>query len=132
MKKALKNSRVKIIYLEEGEFKVAHSAIRYQNNTQYIQDALLGEALRCILIAIDSKVSENPSKYGWLLQAMNKWWSDFEDLPPGLKDVELDEWLVNAERKADFEEVLNLSLEDVNNELIIEGMKFKHVLEKQS
>lgn len=132
MKKALKNSRVKIIYLEEGEFKVAHSAIRYQNNTQYIQDALLGEALRCILIAIDSKVSENPSKYGWLLQAMNKWWSDFEDLPPGLKDVELDEWLVNAERKADFEEVLNLSLEDVNNELIIEVMKFKHVLEKES
>ena len=111
---------------------MAHSAIRYQNNTQYIQDALLGEALRCILIAIDSKVSENPSKYGWLLQAMNKWWSDFEDLPPGLKDVELDEWLVNAERKADFEEVLNLSLEDVNNELIIEVMKFKHVLEKES
>lgn len=108
---------------------MAHSAIRYQNNTQYIQDALLGGALRCIFIAIDSKVSDNPSKYGWLLQAMNKWWSDFEDLPPGLKDVELDEWLVNSERKADFEEILNLSLENVNKELVIEVMKFKQVLE---
>lgn len=110
---------------------MAHSAIRYQNNTQYIQDALLGGALRCIFIAIDGKVSENASKYGWLLQAMNKWWSDFEDLPPGLKDVELDEWLVNSERKADFEEILDLSLENVNNELLIEVMKFKYVLEKE-
>lgn len=104
----------------------------YQNNTQYIQDALLGGALRCIFIAIDSKVSENPSKYGWLLQAMNKWWSDFEDFPPGLKDVELDEWLVDSERKADFEEILNLSHENVNNELFIEVMKFKRVLDLES
>lgn len=108
---------------------MAHSAIRYQNNTQYIQDALLGGALRCIFLAIDSKVSENPSKYGWLLQAMNKWWGDFEDMPPGLKDVELDEWLVNSERRADFVEILNLSLENVSNELVIEVMKFKHVLQ---
>lgn len=111
---------------------MAHSAVRYQNNTEYIQDALLGGALRAIFIAIDSKVLENPSKYGWLLQAMNKWWSDFEDLPPGLKDVELDEWLVNSEREAVFEEILDLSLENVNNELIIEVMKFKYVLEKES
>lgn len=111
---------------------MAHSAIRYKNNTQYIQDALLGGALRSIFIAIDSKVSENPSKYGWLLQAMNKWWGDFEDLPPGLKDVELDEWLVDSERKAEFEEILNLSLADGANELAIEVMKFKHVLESDS
>jgi len=108
---------------------MAHSAIRYQNQTQYIQDALLGEALRSIFIALDSKVSENPSKYGWLLNAVNKWWSDFEEFPPGLKDIDLDEWLVSSEKKADFEEILDLSLQNVNNELGIEIMKFKHVLE---
>ncbi|KOR87848.1 hypothetical protein [Paenibacillus solani] len=111
---------------------MAHSAIRYQNKTQYIQDALLGGALRSIFIAINNKVSENPSKYGWLLNAMNKWWGDFEELPPGLKDVDLDEWLVNSERKTDFEEILDLSLQNVNNEIVIEIMKFKHVLEKES
>lgn len=108
---------------------MAHSAIRYRDNTQYIQDALLGEALKHIFIALNRKVSENPRQYGWLLQAMNKWWDDFEHLPPGLKDVELDEWLVNPKRKADFEEILNLSLDNVNTELFIEIMKFKRVID---
>ncbi|MNR45039.1 hypothetical protein D3C85_1638490 [compost metagenome] len=63
---------------------------------------------------------------------MNKWWGDFEDFPPGLKDVELDEWLVDSERKAVFEEILSLSLENVNNELVSEVMKFKQVLDVES
>ncbi|WP_334073553.1 MULTISPECIES: hypothetical protein [Paenibacillus] len=108
---------------------MAQSAIRYRDNTQYIQDALLGEALKYIFIALDRKVSENSRQYGWLLQAMNKWWDDFEHLPPGLKDIELDEWLDNSKRKSDFEEILSLSLDNVNTELLIEIMKFKRVID---
>lgn len=111
---------------------MAHSAIRYQNNTEYIQDTLLGGALRGIFITIDKKMSENPRRYGWLIEAMNKWWSDFEDMPPGLKDIELDEWVVNDERKKDFEDILKISLENVDKELTIEVMKFKEVLKQES
>ena len=77
-------------------------------------------------------MSENPRRYGWLIEAMNKWWSDFEDMPPGLKDIELDEWVVNDERKKDFEDILKISLENVDKELTIEVMKFKEVLKQES
>lgn len=107
---------------------MAHSAIRYQNNTQYIQDALLGGVLKYIFIAADRKVSENPCRYGWLLEAINKWWGDFEDMPPGLKDIELDVWLFNEERMEIFREILSLSYEGAPKELIIEIMKINNIL----
>ncbi|OWR31285.1 hypothetical protein CDO73_07745 [Saccharibacillus sp. O23] len=107
---------------------MAYSAIRYQKNTCYIQDSLLGEVLKSIFIEVDNKVSSSSDKYGWLMQALNRWWGDFEDFPPGLKDIELDEWLVDAEKRSVFEEILILSLEKADEKIFAEILKFKTVL----
>ncbi|CAH1203453.1 hypothetical protein PAECIP111893_01971 [Paenibacillus plantiphilus] len=107
---------------------MAHSAIRYKDNTRYIQDSLLGGVLRAIFEVTDSKVTDSPIKFGWLLEAIHEWWSDFEDMPPGLKDIELDKWLIDDEKKTDLEEILSIAQDNVDTEIYPEITKFIEAL----
>ncbi|MFD3257537.1 hypothetical protein ACE3MQ_02870 [Paenibacillus lentus] len=107
---------------------MAQSAIRYKDNTRYIQDSLLGEVLREIFEVTDNKITENPIKYGWLIEAIHEWWGDFEDMPPGLKDIDLDKWLIDHGRISDLEEILNIAQDKVDMKIHLEIIKFIEVL----
>ncbi|WP_337034290.1 hypothetical protein [Paenibacillus illinoisensis] len=107
---------------------MAQSAIRYAKQTRYIQDAQLGRGIHCIFKVVDGIRSVELIEYEWLLNALNEWWSDFEDMPPGLKDIELDKWLTDVNRKDYFYSILIKAREKCDESLKEEISKFIEVL----
>ncbi|ROU07770.1 hypothetical protein [Lysobacter enzymogenes] len=88
------------------------SAIRFNGHSVFVADAELREWIKALAWSLPSFVSgEAGSDGAWLLQACNEWINDHENLPPGLRDIELDEVLSTTERVDDFRGYL-LSLPD--------------------
>lgn len=107
---------------------MAQSAIRYAQRTRYIQDAQLGAVLQCIFKVMDQNSTKLYTENEWLLLAIEVWWSDFEDMPPGLKDIELDKWLTTGSRKETFENLLEEALEQCDEPLKVEIFKWIEIL----
>ncbi|MBA4535562.1 hypothetical protein H1Z61_00060 [Bacillus aquiflavi] len=49
-------------------------------------------------------------------------------MPPGLKDINLDKWLINNDRRTKFKEILNMVLEKVEEYLTDKVMKIIDIL----
>jgi hypothetical protein len=107
---------------------LSQSAIRYNQRTRYIQDAQLGAVIQCVFIVVDQNATKFSDEIGWLLHAIAEWWSDFEELPPGLKDIELDKWLTKGSRKEIFENLLEDALKQCDESLKDEIFKWMEIL----
>lgn len=91
---------------------MAISAIRFNGHSVFVADAELREWIKAIAWSLPSFVSGEAGSDGeWLLLACDEWINDHENLPPGSRDIELDELLSTPERIADFRSYL-LSLPD--------------------
>lgn len=108
---------------------MAQSAIRYAQRTRYIQDAHLGTVIQSLFKIIDQNTTKLSTESEWLLKAISEWWSDFEDMPPGLKDVELDKWLTVASRKELFIGLLDEAYKQSDESLKGEILKIIEVLQ---
>jgi len=84
---------------------MATSAIRYAGGEIYIRDNELGDWIQAITTQFQKYIT-NGQDIEWLLVACNDWCDVYENLPPGLKDIELDEVLDGEKRKEIFFDLL--------------------------
>lgn len=78
------------------------SAIRYGDGVIFIKDSELREFLKAITVNLSAC-----SDVVWLIEVCNGWMDDHENLPPGLRDIELDDALTDAARKSSFRNYLS-------------------------
>src|SRR5688500_17162910 len=81
---------------------MATSSIRFKDLDVFIKDNYLGEIIKIITSGVNDLISERHKDAEWLLEACGRWSDDYENMPPGLKDIELDEWLISNERLTIF------------------------------
>ena len=81
------------------------SAVRFGDAVAFVKDSDLRELVKAVAFYLPEKI-EMDTKFGWLVEACASWIEDHENMPPGLKDIELDEWLVTSERVQIFREYL--------------------------
>lgn len=84
---------------------MATSAIGFEGEVMFVRDTALREFIKAVVFHLPEKIINNP-EMGWLAQACFTWVDDHENMPPGLKDIELDEWLSVPQRKKAFREYL--------------------------
>jgi hypothetical protein len=81
---------------------MATSAIRFGTRSIYIRDSELGEVLKALTFSLPEAVRLQSPRLDWLVEALKEWCTDYEELPPGLKDVELDDCLTDDTRIDSF------------------------------
>lgn len=77
---------------------MSQSAIRYKGHAAYIKDEDLREFLKLLSFHLGDALRDQKNDSNWLAIAIMGWMDDHEDLPPGLRDIELDEVLADAEK----------------------------------
>lgn len=82
------------------------SAIRYAGRSAYVKDEKLRGFLCLICLHLQDVVTK-PDDVEWITYALMDWVDDHESLPPGLRDIELDEVLTESSRVDCFVQVLN-------------------------
>lgn len=108
---------------------MSNSAIRYKGKTRYIGDKELGAVLSAISKDLSGKLSNELGKWEWLAAACEAWWDDYENMPPGLKDVELDDYLTDQNREHLFAELLNEVEMHISEDVLKEEIdKFRSVV----
>jgi hypothetical protein len=87
---------------------MATSSIRLGDNDVFVFDHDIGEWIKAMTDQFDELIIEGKD-IEWLLVECNRWCEVFENYPPGLKDIELDDVLsVDAEaRKKELIYALN-------------------------
>ncbi|WP_143129216.1 hypothetical protein [Variovorax sp. PDC80] len=81
---------------------MATSAIRFGLIYVHVRDSRLGELLKAIAYWMPVEISTDGRNLEWLAHAIGAWCEDYENMPPGLKDVELDQWLSDGAREQTF------------------------------
>ncbi|MGI9278034.1 MAG: hypothetical protein ACR2PX_00130 [Endozoicomonas sp.] len=87
---------------------MATSAVRFSGNHVFIKDSDLENWLQAITVQFQELI-ESGEDVEWLLVSCKKWCDIYENLPPGLKDIELDEVLRDEGRKLLFKRLLELT-----------------------
>lgn len=80
---------------------MATSAVTFEGRHAFINDASLYELIKAIAFNLKSRVDEG-SEHNWLILACCSWMDEYETMPPGLRDIDLDRWLIAPERKEMF------------------------------
>lgn len=89
------------------------SAIRLDSGVVFVKDADLREFIKGVAIGLSTR-----SDLFWLVDACDNWVSDHEDMPPGLRDIELDDLLVDTSKRLIFREFLeSLAGCDLENDI---------------
>ncbi|QQP96832.1 hypothetical protein [Lysobacter enzymogenes] len=82
---------------------MTHSAIRYGANDLYLNDATLRELLKALAWHLPARLAESANGIDeWLVVACDRWIDGHENLPPGLRDIELDAALTSLQRAQSF------------------------------
>ncbi|MCG8581079.1 MAG: hypothetical protein MI866_14260 [Bacteroidales bacterium] len=84
---------------------MATSAVRFSGNDVFIADSDLGDWLQAVTVQFKQLI-ENGEDVELLLEACHEWCDTYENLPPGLKDIELDEVLRDEGKKLLFKRLL--------------------------
>jgi hypothetical protein len=84
---------------------MATSAVRFSGNDVFIKDSELGDWIQAITVQFEEMI-ERDEDVEWLLVSCNEWCDIYENLPPGLKDIELDNVLSDEDRKLLFKQLL--------------------------
>lgn len=77
---------------------MSQSAIRFKSHTVYVKDEDLREFLKFLSFHVADSLRDQQDKSSWIAGAIAGWMDDHEGLPPGLRDIELDETLANADK----------------------------------
>jgi hypothetical protein len=75
---------------------MSQSAIRYNGHTAYVKDEDLREFLKLLSFHLADVLRDQQNESNWIATAIMGWMEDHEGLPPGLRDIELDEVLADA------------------------------------
>lgn len=84
---------------------MATSAVRFSGNSVFIRDSDLGNWIQALTIQFQ-EIIENGEDIEWLLVSCNEWCDIYENLPPGLKDIELDKTLKDDAKELFFKGLL--------------------------
>lgn len=84
---------------------MATSAVRFSGNNVFVKDSDLGDWIQALTVQFQELI-ESGEDIEWLLVSCNEWCDIYENLPPGLKDIELDEVLSDEGRKLLFKQLL--------------------------
>lgn len=85
---------------------VATSSIRYADKDVYVNDGALGRFIQAFSDQCAKLIHRHPDEISALLEACQQWTDDYENMPPGLKDIELDVLLDSNNVRHVFEDVL--------------------------
>jgi hypothetical protein len=88
---------------------MAHSPFIFANEALDIRDDLLGAMLR----RLRSYASRSAPADTWLRSAVDGWLETFEVMPPGIKNIELQDWLTSDQRRTEFLSALEWVREDL-------------------
>lgn len=97
-----------------GDF-LATSSIRFSDKDFFAKDREIGAFVRAVTDECSKMRGSNPEAAEQLLNECLRWSDDFEQMPPGLKDIELDGLLENEDSRSLFESVLR-SIAEVQGE----------------
>jgi hypothetical protein len=81
---------------------MSQSAIRYRDGAAYIKDEDLREFLKLLSFHLGDALHDQKDSFNWIAVAVTGWMNDHEELPPGLRDIELDEVLNEPNMKNVF------------------------------
>lgn len=109
---------------------MSQSAIRYRGRVAYIQDGDLREFLKLLAFRLGDAPSELKSSLNWLPAVVDVWMDDHEVLPPGLRDIDLDEALTNFERANSFMHYLEWTMASPFNEGPFDRMRSAVVVKR--
>ena len=86
---------------------MSQSAIRYKGHSTYVKDEDLREFLKFLSFHLADTLRDQQNGLSWIADAIMVWMDDHEGLPPGLRDIELDEILAHADKVDAFSYFLN-------------------------
>jgi len=104
---------------------VTTSAIRYGDGVIFIKDSELREFLKAIAVDLSARPD-----IAWLIEVCNSWMDDHENLPPGLRDIELDDSLTDDAKKSSFRNYLSVLLTAESGAEIYDLKVARGVIEK--
>jgi hypothetical protein len=85
---------------------MSQSAIRYKGHSTYIKDEDLREFLKLLSFHLED-VMRDQNDLNWIADAIREWMDDHEGLPPGLRDIELDDVITGPVRVDAFTRFLD-------------------------
>jgi hypothetical protein len=85
---------------------MSQSAIGYKDHVAYIKDEDLREFLKFLSFHLEDGLRDR-NGLNWIADAIRGWMDDHEGLPPGLRDIELDEVITGPDRVDDFSHFLD-------------------------
>lgn len=88
---------------------MAHSPFMLGDQGIEVRDDFLGSILRRL-----RRYADQSSAATWLGAAADSWLSAYDIMPPGCKNVHLQDWLTDEQRRAEF----NVALEWVRQDLL--------------
>ncbi|MBE9078259.1 hypothetical protein IQ241_13310 [Romeria aff. gracilis LEGE 07310] len=100
---------------------MSSSEVIFNNRSRHLKDSALGKFLDILEEEICSQQFEN-NESKWLKDACRAWKEEWSEMPPGLKDIELDDFLTNSQRQEEFHRIVNRILMKV--EKVSEGAEF--------
>jgi hypothetical protein len=89
--------------------RMAHSSFIFASEALDIRDDFLGS----ILSRLRSYADRSAPADTWLRSAVESWLESFKVMPPGIKNVELQDWLTSDQRRGEFLSALEWVREDL-------------------
>lgn len=86
---------------------MATSAIRFGDNSIFVRDSELREFIKAVACKLSAEAASKAKDIDWLIGVCACWVDDHENMPPGLRDIELDDALATAGRMSSFKDYLN-------------------------
>lgn len=83
------------------------SAIRFNKQSIFVKDPELREFIKALAYHLPDFARDNAVTADWLVEVCAVWMDEHENMPPGLRDIELDEVLTTQERLAGLADYLN-------------------------
>lgn len=93
---------------------MATSSIRFADKDIFLSDEKIGLFIQAVTNKCEELIQQHPEQVAALLGACNQWSDDYEQMPPGLKDIELDPLLATEDVRVVFETVLRSILDETN------------------
>lgn len=93
---------------------MATSLIRFADKDIFLSDDKIGLFIQAVTNKCEEFIQLCPEQVAALLGACSQWSDDYEQMPPGLKDIELDPWLATEDVRMVFETLLRSILDETN------------------
>ena len=92
---------------------MTQSAVCFKGKHVFIQDPDLRAFLSCLGQNLKVESFDDLNDFEWMLAALVRWIDEHKKSPPGLRDVTLDEVLLNPDRQRKFVEYMLESVQSI-------------------